>query len=509
MDNNKNIFSTTLSINTNNKYILNTTNTLNQIEKASFSKEQFVIANFNAKHSINSTIFINKNIDKDDIYDAIVTKAYDELGLNQAIEYDIKYIETFTKTDEENRAFFLFIVEPQILTQMYETIQKEVKYIDIIIPSALLLKALYTKDILHTNSIDCFIYFQNDEAFIAIYNNGEFVYTKSLKYSFTQIYERFCELYGERVEYSNFINFFQNENLKDTKSDYNEYFIKLYKEIFTNIGDILTYIKRAYGLEKIDHIYMGSEIDTVINLNEILEYQLNIKTTKFDFDYGFEKSEVYIDQMHYLMQLYTKMEDDEKYLCNFTIFHRPPSFTQRDSGKIIILSAISLVVALIYPATYYSLSYAGSLQYKLLNDDYAKLHNKRSVIEVNIKNKELEKKDVLKLLNTQKEIYTEKKNTLIKIHDVKVNYPMKAKLLSSLTKNLNKFDVNLDALSYDEDVNNKKFHLNLLSKKDKQITALIKHLTKIYIDVFDFSIENIYYDDINKTYVSNLKVSIL
>lgn len=509
MGKSKDTFSTTLSINTNNHYLANIAGVLSDVKKPYFSKEQFVIASFDTKNSINSNISISKNIPEEDLYDAITTKAYDELGLDQAIEYQISYVETYAKIDEDNRNFFLFIVEPTIINETYKAIQKEIKYIDIIIPSPLLLKSLYTKNIIEDNGVHCFIYFQNNNAFITIYDECQFVYTKSLKYSFKQMYERFCELYGEKIEYSDFMEFLQKHNLKDTKSDYKEYFIRLYREIFSNINDILTYIKRAYDLEDIDKIYIGSEIDTVMKLDEILEYQLNIKTSNFDFNYGFEKGEKYIDQMHSLMLLYTKIDNDEKYLCNFTIFHRPPKFIQRQSGKIIILTLVSIILAFAYPVTYWILTYAGSLQYQLLNNKYKEIHNIKSVREVNIKNKEIEKTKALALLNKEKEKYIDKKNTLVKIHNAKVNYPMKAKLLSILTENINKFDVKLSSLFYDENDNIKKFNLNLVSKKDKQITSLIKYLTKEHVGIFDFSIEKIYYDEINKKYISELKVIIL
>ena len=65
----------------------------------------------------------------------------------------------------------------------------------------------------------CYIYFQENDAFITIYNEKEFLYTKSINYNFLQMHERFCELYGERVEYESFIEFFSTHNLKETNSD--------------------------------------------------------------------------------------------------------------------------------------------------------------------------------------------------------------------------------------------------------------------------------------------------
>jgi len=507
--NNKKTFSTTLSVNTNNTYIVNTADFLSEVKEPIFSKEQFVIATLDIKNTINTTIYINKNISEEDLYDVITTKAYDELELDQAIAYHIEYIETFINIDSDKRSFYLFIIEPTLLENIYKDICKKIKYIDIVIPSPLLLKSLYTKNIINDNGTHCFIYFQNNDAFIAIYNECQFVYAKSLNYSFKDMYERLCELYGERIEYKIFIDFIQNQNLKNTDNKYKDYFTKLYHEIFSNINDILTYIKRAYNLEKIEQIYIGSEIATTTQLNEILEYQLKIKTDNFAFEYGFENAKIYIDQLQSLMQLYTKIDEDKRYNCNFTIFHRPPKFTQRQSGQIIILTLASIILAFSYPATYWILTYASSLEYQLLNKKYKNIHNIKSIREVTIQNKTIEKEKALKYLAIEKQKYIDKKNTLIKINQVKVNYPMKARLLAILTKDLNRFDVRLNSLSYDEDLNSKKFYLNLVSKDDNSITSLIKFLTKKHLYKFDFSIEKIFYNNIDKVYVSKLKVVVL
>lgn len=323
------------------------------------------------------------------------------------------------------------------------------------------------------------------------------------------MHERFCELYGERIEYEDFIEFYSAHNLKDTNSEYKEYFIKLYKEIFANINDILTYVKRAYELEKIEHVYIGSQVSTVTKLDEMSEVELSIKSSNFEFDYGFESDGVYIDQLHALMHIYTTLPKEEKYDCNFTAYHRPPKFMQRDSGKIILLSVASLVLAFMYPVTYWVLTYAQTLQYDLLSTEYTELHNIKITREATLKNKEADKTKVLALLDKEKKEYSEKKATLIKIHDVKVNYPMKAQLLSKLTKDLNKFGINVESMLYSENEKLKTFTLNLVSNKDKEITQMIEYLTKTHEGKFDFSLEHIEFKEKSKKYFSELKVSIL
>ncbi len=503
-------FSSVISVNPYKEtYLSGISSFLSQTDSPQFSKEQYAISYLNSKGFINSQIGISKNIPEEDLHDAISNKVYDELALDQAVTYHIQFIETFNSLDEDNRNFHVFIIDPLTIDETFVNTVEKIKYIDTIIPSPLLIKSLYARELIEDSGVHCFTYFQENDAFIAVYSEKEFLYTKSINYSFIQMHERFCELYGERVEYKSFLDFFSNHNLKETSSDYKEYFIKLYKEIFANINDVLTYVKRAYELEKIDNIYIGSQIQTITKLDEMSEAELGIKSDEFEFDYGFESDGVFIDQLHALMHVYTALPEDEKYDTNFTIYHRPPKFIQRESGKIILLTVASLTLAFMYPVTYWVLTYAQTLQYNLLEVDYAELHVQRTTREATIKNREAVKTKVLTLLNKEKEDYQEKKNTLIKIHDVKVNYPMKARLLSQITKDLNRFGVKVEFMSYNENDKSKTFTLNLVSKKEKQITKMLEYLTKIHDGVYDFSLEHIDLENESKRYFSELKVSIL
>jgi hypothetical protein len=323
------------------------------------------------------------------------------------------------------------------------------------------------------------------------------------------MHERFCELYGERVEYEDFMDFLTNHSLKDTLSDYKEYFIKLYKEIFANISDILTYVKRAYEIEKIESIYIDSQVQTITKLDEMSEVELGIESSSYDFKYGLKSDGTYIDQLHSLMHIYTTLPREQKYSCNFTIFHRPAEFIQRESGKLFILIAASFIIAFLYPVIYWTLAYSQNLHYDLLSTEYAELHNIKVTREATIRNKEADRAKVLNLLKKEKEDYAEKKATLIKVHDVKVNYPMKAKLLSIFTKELNKYKIKVDSIAYNEDKEKKNLTLNLFSKEDKKITQMVEQLTKTYEGRYNFSLRRIELKDKPNRYFSELKVIIL
>jgi len=503
-------FSSVVSVNPyKNQYFSGISNILSASNSPQFSKEQYAISCLNTRDFITSQVAISKHILEEDLFDAILSKAYDDLGLDQAIEYQIQYLESYSNLDEDNRYFHIFIVDPLVIETTFSPTIDKIKYLDIIIPTPLLIKSLYTKDMIHAGGVHCFVYIQENDAFITIYSEREFVYTKSIKFSFIEMHERFCEIFGERVEYDDFINFFSKQNLKDTDSHYKQYFIKLYKELFANINDILTYAKRAFDIEKFELVYIGSQIETVTKLDEILEVELNIKTSEFEFNYGFESNGVFVDQLHSLMHIYNTIPNDEKYLTNFTTFHHPPNFIQRESGKFILLIVASILIAFAYPVTYWTLTYAQEVQRDLLQTKFHELHITKTTREATLKNKEADKEKALTLLGNERKEYTDKKNTLIKIHDVKVNYPMKAKLLALLTRDLNRYSIHLGTVTYNQNENQKKFILSLVAVKDKKITQLIEHLTKIYDGKFKFSLVEISYDAEKKKYFSELKVEIL
>jgi hypothetical protein len=491
------------------EYFKGTASHLEKKLNPTYLKDQYVVSYLGAKSFISSLISVSKNIPEDDLPDIIENKVYEELALDMAISYKINYIEAYNNIDEANRFFHVFIVDPLTLDEDFQNAVEDIKYIDQIIPVALLFKTLYTKEILESHEVDCFIYLQENDAFLTIYSESEFVYTKSIKFSLKELHQHFCELLGEQVSFKLFSQLLSSEGLATTNKEYQQYLIKLFSETFVHINDVLTYVKRAYKIEKIDHIYIGSEFGQITGLDEYSQAYLAIKSSELNFDYGYTTEQNHLDQIHALMHLYTTMPSIQRYECNFSIFHRPPPFAKRASGKFILLTCAALAVGLLYPITNWSLSYAEAIRNNMLEKEYETVHNIRKIREETIKLKEKQKAEADKIEKAEESEYNSKKNTLIKIHEVKVNYPMKAKHLTYLTKDLNRYSVMLRSINYDENESNKTFVFSLSSPSDKKITELLEYLTKTKTNVYNFSLEHIDFDAKEKSYISELKVKLL
>ena len=405
-------------------YYAGTLNTITGTASPSFSKEQSTISFLNTKGFISALIGISKNIPETDIYDVLENKVYEELALDMAVEYHIKYIEATHKSTEGDRFFHVFVVDPLTLEQEFAKVVETIKYIDQIIPVPLLLKSLYVKEIIDSSDVHCFIYFQENDAFFCIYNEQEFVYAKSLKFSLKQMHERFCELLGEQVDYNVFEKMLSEEGLNTSNPDYQKNLIKLFGEIFLHISDVITYAKRAYEIKKFDEIFIGTGAGKVLGLDEYAQTYIGIKATPFDFNYGFNTNGQKIDQIHLLMHLYGRLETYERYECNFTIFHRPPPFAKRDSGKLILVGAASLAAALLYPGVYWGLSYIEEFRHAVLTKEYEQVHAEKTERESIINLKLDNQKAAQVVLDRHKAEYKQKQDTLVKIHDKKDNYPM-------------------------------------------------------------------------------------
>ena len=322
------------------------------------------------------------------------------------------------------------------------------------------------------------------------------------------MHDRYCELMGEQIELSAFTKLLSEEGLRSSQSENQQYLIKLFGEVFLHINDVMTYSKRAFELDKIDKVYIGSEVGAIVGMDEYSQTYLGLDSSDFNFNYGFETEEWYVDQMHLLMHLTAQLEADDKYQCNFTRFHRPPAFAKRASGQLILTAAAAAVVAMIYPGIYWSLDGIESIKKLALTAEYTELHIQRQDREKQVNHHTEEMNKVKTLVETENNALDEKKSILTKIHDVKVNYPMKASRITDLTKDLNKYKVKLSEVNYMEDSKTKEkiFTLHLLSSKDKRLTNLIEWYTKTKSAQYKFSIEKIEFDKEKKIYSSELKV---
>ncbi len=471
-----------------------------------FKKDNFYISTISSKNLITDSIEISRNIADEDLESAIDIQVYDELNFDPAVQYTIFYKEFFGFESNSKRKFNIFAIETNKIEEEFKDIIKKVKYIDYILPEPLLIKSVYNKNLIEKDSVDCFLYFKKSDAFLAIYADGEYIYSKSLNYSLERMHEKFCEISGESYQYEDFINFILTGYSTNISIENQRLIIKLYKEMFVYINDIIFYAKRAYMIENINRIYINSSIGIFKNIDRYIRTYIDIEPHELNFVIAKNAKEIKCDQLHNLMILAAMdyIEDPDDGL-NFSIFKRPPPFRQRPIGKIFYIILLSIIISMAYPI--YEFGYAYFIKLKLINlrKEEHKLYVEASSIKKQLSRLQKQQDIVQKKLDKEFLKLSFREKLLNQIYSKKVHYPMKVKLLVEIFQKINKYKTKIYDIQIGTEKNGLMFMtFSVFSRRDKNITELIKSLTKM--KKYSVKTKEIRRDTKKQIYLSNIKV---
>ena len=488
----------------NQKYYKYDGSSIESLSKISFKKKNYYSSFIANRDLIISPITISRSIEDEDVDGALEDKAYDELGLDPATEYIIYHKEF--QGEGEGRHFYLFIIEESKYEELFEPIVDQIKYIDLILPTPLIYQSLYSNNIVENRKVQCYLYFTKYDTTITFYKDGEYLYSKSINYSLQQIYDKYCAISGKTVDEKQFFQVFKNEGIKTTNPEFQENLVKLFNEIFITINDVVIYTKRAYKVDVIEQMFIGSELGPIAGVEEYAQNYLGLYSTAMDFDFGIESKEEYIDQIQYLMILATKeyQEEPDKYI-NFTRYPRPPAFVKRPSGQFILSMVTAIVLASSYPIYFLISSYLLNLNNYRLEKKEAKLSKEVKRYKLILGGKQRQIDRLNKEIERLKGIYTAKEKSLIAVYEKKVKYKLKSDQFASFAQDLAKFNVKSKAMISQND----NYKLNLIANSDRQITQLVKYVTKKYSNITKIDIDKIKQDGNNSSiYTGDLKVNL-
>ncbi len=463
-------------------------------------KNSFYISYIQTKDLIASTVDINRNVTDEDLQDAIEIKAYDELGLDGEIEYSIFYFES-DKQEGDEKVFNVIAVDKTSLTDIFSEV-KNINYVDYVTTAPLLFKSLYQKSLLTPEKTDCFIYLHKDDAFVTIYQNGEHVFSKSIRYSLKNISDTFSRELGKRVGEEEFYEMLSTSGLQNKNNTYQQQLMKLFGEVFVYINDVVSFAKRAHKLDEIHQIFLGTEIGNISGWEEYCFNYVNIPTQKLEFKIAKNSDDVWVDPMHTLLALSAQefqLHPDDNF--NISIFKRPPPFRQRSSGKLVQIVGMSFILSMLYP-TYQFVYESVFLQQELResnlkHENLVKISSKRKVDLAKVI--KLQKNVDLKLDEKNKDLDFRTK-LLEEIYTKKVSYPMKAKVLTNLFAKIIEHKSKVVSV---ENIN-KDTIINVESSADKYITELMKDLANY--SSYDVSTGLISKDENRTIYQSAIKV---
>jgi len=488
---------------TQNSYALSGTS-LSPHKKLAFKSNYFFVTYLANKDMIIAPVEIGFGVSDEDLDGAIENAAYEELGLDVTLEYAIRHFEI--PHDGDGRLFQLFVVEQNRYAETFKNLQNQIKYIDLIVPAPLLYKTLYDLELVdRKGGVHCYLYFTKHDTFLTFYRDGEYLYSKSIQYSFDQIYNRYCEMVGETVDEEMFFRTLQKEGMKATQAEYQQNIMKLFGEIFISINDIIIYTKRAYGLEVIDQIFIGSSLGTIVGLDDYVQNYLGLYSSALEFDFQIETEEWHLDQLQLMMAVSGLQYSSGHDVVNLTQYPRPPVFYKRASGQVIISTLLITALALVPPAYYYVVAKANEAKNSILQDEESKFNREATKYKGILGKKRKEIQALDKNIDALKKSFKAKEKTLTSVYDKKVFYKLKSEQLELFTSNLAKFGVK----TFNIETHNDDYYLSLVSPNDQNITQLIKDISDTYQNnISTIDIELIEKDKNSTFYQGILKVGL-
>lgn len=454
----------------------------NKIEKKDFDKlaklKTFFISYVKNKDIITVPISIvpsggltEKDLEEDEVVEGLILqKVYQELVLDQSIDYKIKYI----KQENTGGAFIYdtFIVNNDLIYGENAEFLSKAKFLDCVALAPLLFAPLYKQNILSSSNVDCFIYFQEDDAFLVIYRNGRFYQSKSLtRYSLSYINNKFCELTGEKLSNEEFFNKLKSYGLN---LENKERLVQVLDDIFYFVSDLVNSISKISGLT-IDNVYVSSDCGNISGLDKFIQDRLLLRAYNFEFNLppAFKDSDM--GYLHSLMILYAEVYvKNPDSVLNFSSFIRPPNFLKRPGGVFLVVIIFAIIASLAYPGYQYTMGYFMQTE---INNRQAEIDTQKARINtLNLQLLQLSSEinaTKAKITSQNKELEVNEQ-LLQEIFEKKKLYPMKAVALYDLSNYINKANIKIQ-IARAEDNN---MTISLKGANDKDITQLMDNISQ-------------------------------
>ena len=369
--------------------------TISKLDNLEINKNDIITSSLDISDVITYTLRLPKATPKEQIETEIELQFYENAGVDQNKQFKIVYILKEIENDD-NYVVEVIAIDEEKLHKIYSNIIDKVSYIDFISFCAFSFEEfykLYNKEAKR----DAFVYLDKNQSFVAIYENGEYLYSKSLT-SLSILLKHLS------INYEEFVKIMADKGVIKENYEMEEFLTageidKFFSDYFVAINNRVAYGKSVFYLDNIDNLYFYTpfKIKGLETFNEFWE-NLNV---------NFEI--IPIEEINFLDKLsiiYNKNHlDDEK---NLSIFPRPPKFYKTKTFQLLMVILGTILV------------FGGDFGYRYyknsqLQNQINKLDKQISQAKQRLKQLKVENKKDLELLDKyNKQIaYIEKKERFI------------------------------------------------------------------------------------------------
>jgi len=417
-------------------------------------------------------------IEKIDLESFIETKVYDEAGVDETEEYVIKYKVVDKLSDEKFVEIETVIVPVTFLLNNYKEIVKESGYIDYLSFPAFSYRALYEEGILK-KADDLFVVILYDKVFLTFYSEGELVYIQTLSGGIDKIFKSLSSLKIKDFSYDLLKKLLTKKGLAEAKYTTSELVVlevvkKELSNIVALINEQINKYTSLYNIDRIDRIFITSEIGDIPDADLFVGRMLHIDTFNFEFYEKYNLDRLPVDPFLFLGMLeahYAYKNGDQTY--NFSIFLRKPTFLYRPSGKLTL--AVILVILLTGAYPFYLWVKGVTLEHKnnQLSAEISILQNKITTLAKTMNALQTKDKTLEKQININKKEISKFQKFIESVYKFKYSYLPKSQELVDITYLMNKNKVFAKNITY----KNGLYVIKLFSYKEESIPNLIKDLS--------------------------------
>ncbi|MDA3056964.1 hypothetical protein OFN97_01685 [Campylobacter sp. VBCF_05 NA6] len=449
----------------------------NEVFEHDFSKsnraKETYISYVPYKDVMTTTVEISKTVADDDLLDTIVVKVYEELGLDTALDYKITYSEVIG-ANSDDRVFNVFVVDNTKLTAEFDAIAARTNYIDYVAMAPFLYENLYARGILTRDGIDCFVYLQRDDAFLVVYQNGEYFQSRQLRYNLKFLHDKFSELVGNRMEEAEFFKLLATQGINLENPAERDYMIQIFDDMFYYINDVLNGISKVYNIN-IQSIYIGTDIGKIPAIEVFVENNLKIDYKDFNFSVAINAKDYPLTQLDTLMflagQQYLAEPDDDH---NYSPFMRPPPLNQRYSGKLIGYILGGLLLGAAYPAYQFGYGYYNNMIADEKTVEYEGLESELVPARAQVKEARDKTAKVKEEFGVRNKELGDRSSLINEIFSKKNEYAMKGMSVFDLTNMIVKNRGKLVRIGNDD----RNITVEVHTKNDKQMTELLEDISQ-------------------------------
>ncbi|NLY03561.1 MAG: hypothetical protein GXZ15_01770 [Campylobacter sp.] len=468
-------------------------------------RKEFFITYIPYKDIVTANVEISKTTPDNETADAITIKTYEELLLDTNDDYKITYLE-IPISSNDSTYYNVFAINNTLLSGDLEAIANHTEYIDYVAIAPFLMTSLYKRNIITPEGVDCFLYLQQDDAFIAIYQNGEYFDSRPIRYNLNFILDKFSELLGNRCSKEKFFTNLTNRGLNAAEDPIErDYLIEIFDEMIFYVGDIINSICKINNIN-IKNMYFSTDIGDIPGIEIFIEDRLALTPKKFDFSIALNQKEYKdITQLDILMILSAQeyiLSKDNSY--NYSPFLRPPPLKERDSGKLIGICLLAFFATMAYPTYQYIHGFFNQTVANQKNNEFQIKNAERTRISNALAAIQAEIDQTKEKFSEQNTILSSRIDTLDAMYDKKVNYPMKSKAIYDISHMINR---NIGLLSHIKS-DDKNMTFSVRTESEKKMTELLKNISNT--PKYSVDTKSIILDENNATiaYESNVSVEV-